>query len=103
MSPWRSRRGRCSVASAATTVNVTPSTTLTVTPHTSVSLSAPPINTEPIAAALLRSSENQAASTMALAAALKPAREAAMPGGATPANKTMDLALLALIVFLILK
>lgn len=74
-------------------VEVNPTTTLI----------APPINTEPIAAALLKSSENQAAATLTLAAALAPAREPSMAGGSTNKSTGIQLALVALIVFLLWK
>lgn len=76
--------------------------TVDVTPQTSVSLTAPPINTEPLAAALLKSSENQAAATMTLAAALRPQSEPALPGGKKK-SQAMNAVLLVLIVFLIWK
>lgn len=76
-------------------VEVNPTTTLI----------APPINTEPIAAALLKSSENQAAATLTLAAALAPApaRESSMAGGTKNKSTAMQLSLVALIVFLLWK
>lgn len=74
-------------------VEVNPTTTLI----------APPINTEPIAAALLKSSENQAAATLTLAAALAPTREPSMAGGTKNKSTAMQLALVALIVFLLWK
>ena len=82
------------MASATTKVTVEPTTTVNTT-----------VPTEPLAAALLKSSENQAASTQALVAALVGARE---PAAGLPAKKkqqtnAINAGLVALIVFLLWK
>jgi hypothetical protein len=59
---------------------------------------------ESIAAALLKSSENQAVATATLAAALAPQREATMPDSEKKtADNKLNLALLALIAFALWK
>lgn len=78
------------MATAAVDVQLQPSTTVNTT-----------VPTEPLAAALLKSSENQAAATMALAAALKPVSEPGPLGLGSGKNAALNLALLGLIVFLI--
>ena len=81
------------MASATTNVTVEPTTTVNTT-----------VPTEPLAAALLKSSENQAAATMALAAALKPQPEPGPLGGLVGGkHPTLNVALLGLIVFLLWK
>ena len=72
--------------------------TVNVTPNTTITLPSSDIGFQTIAAALLKSSENQAIGTASLAAALAPQREAKMP--ATEKKKSdnyLNLALLALI------
>lgn len=72
-----------------------------VQPTTTVNTTVP---TEPLAAALLKSSENQAAATMALAAALKPQPEPSLLGNLGKGNNgAVNLALLGLIVLLLWK
>jgi hypothetical protein len=67
------------------------------------SLIAPPINTEPLAAALLKSSENQAAATMTLAAALSPQKEANSLTTTNGKPDPINLLLIGLIVWLAFK
>ena len=80
------------MASSSVKVDLTPTTTVNTT-----------VPTEPLAAALLKSSENQAAATMALAAALKPVSEPGPLGSLTKNTTTLNLALLGLIAFLLWK
>lgn len=82
-------------------------TNVQVTPTTTITLPSPPVNnagSEAIAAALLKSSENQAVATASLAAALAPQREATMPTNAKKtADNKLNLALLAIIAFALWK
>jgi len=80
------------MASSSVKVDLTPTTTVNTT-----------VPTEPLAAALLKSSENQAAATMALAAALKPVSEPGPLGSLTKNKTVLNLALLAVIAFLLWK
>ena len=85
------------MAEVQTNVQVTPNITLTSPTNAAGS--------EVLAAALLKSSENQAASTQALVAALVGARE---PAAGLPAKKkqqtnAINAGLVALIVFLLWK
>lgn len=84
-----------STARANTTVQVTPTVTLT----------APPPNLDGLAAALLRSSETQAATTQALVASLSGAREpaAGMPRSSGDASTWTNLALVAIIAHFIIE
>lgn len=80
------------MASASVLVQLEPNTTVNTT-----------VPTEPLAAALLKSSENQAAATMALAAVLKPVPEPGPLGLGDKQNSTLNLGLLALIGLLLWK
>ena len=79
------------MADVATNVQVTPQ----------VTLNAPPPNSDVLAAAILKASENQAVSTAALASALRPA---AQPSGLLGlSNQHIKLVLVGLIAFLLWK
>ena len=75
---------------------------LDLKPTTTINTTVP---TEPLAAALLKSSENQAVATIALAAALKPQPEPEPLAGLLGSGKssTLNLALIALIAYLLWK
>ena len=80
-------------------------TNVSVIPN--VSLTSPPVNnsgTEALAVALLKSSENQAATTASLIAALAPQREPAMPSSRKQqSDQTMLYVVIGLVIFVFWK